>query len=334
MCRELNFTTFLHKKLTREVNSLIIYCKYREKGCNWKGERRQLKAHLNPERTTQATAGSTPQKACKYALVVCSYCGDRFQRRKIREHEVDVCPKRPVEAKLETFKRMTEKENHQLRQELHSIRESHKMEVRMIKRAHEQAFSQIHQQLSQMYQRKLDEVKASYEKVISEQKRIYQQQKAHTAPLTLTPFYFVIVNLDHYQVNNYMFNSEPFYSHPGGYKMIMTIYPNGVGESRDTHVSVYVGILRGEFDDQLRWPFSGVVIVEAYNRTLDQWSNRTEISLNPLKCDLRVVSKRVNVLVDGKKGCQNFLPLAEFKNDYVKSLNVARFRVLYVKVYS
>ena len=158
--------------------------------------------------------------------------------------------------------------------------------------------------------------------------------KAHTTPLTLTPYYFLIVNLDHYQVNNYMFNTEPFYSHPGGYKMIMTVYPNGIGESRDKYVSVYVGILRGEFDDDLQWPFSGSVTVEAYNRTLKQWSNRKEIVLNPHECDLRVVSNRVNILVDGKKGYQDFLPLDDFENDYVKSFNAARFRVLHVKVYS
>lgn len=156
----------------------------------------------------------------------------------------------------------------------------------------------------------------------------------HTTPPTLTPFYFVVVNLDHYQRNNYMFNSEPFYSHPGGYKMIMTIYPNGVGETKNTHVSVYVGIIRGEFDDKLRWPFSGSVTVEAYNRTLRQWSNKKEIVLNPHECDLRVVSQKTNVLVDGKKGYQDFLLLDDFKNDYVKSTNVARFRVLHVKVYS
>ena len=56
--------------------------------------------------------------------------------------------------------------------------------------------------------------------------------KAHPTPLTLMPFYFLVVNLDHYQVNNYMFNSEPFYSHAGGYKMLVTIYLNGVGERK------------------------------------------------------------------------------------------------------
>ena len=62
MCRELNFTTFLHKGLTREVNSRIIYCKYKEKGCDWTGERRHLKAHLNQERIQSASAST----ACKY----------------------------------------------------------------------------------------------------------------------------------------------------------------------------------------------------------------------------------------------------------------------------
>ena len=45
------------------------------------------------------------------------------------------------------------------------------------------------------------------------------------------------------------------------------------------------------------------------------------------------MSRRVNVLVAGKKGYQDFLPLDKFKDDYVKSTNVARFRVLHVRVY-
>ena len=98
LCKELNFTTFLYKKLTREVNAVIIYCKYREKGCDWKGERQQLKAHLNPE---WAQGGLTPQRTSKFA---CVYCDERLQHRNIREHKVDVCPKRPVEAKLESFR--------------------------------------------------------------------------------------------------------------------------------------------------------------------------------------------------------------------------------------
>ena len=56
--------------------------------------------------------------------------------------------------------------------------------------------------------------------------------------------------------------SAPFYSHPGGYKMCLTIYPRGVGAGEGTHVSVFANLMKGDFDDQLKWPFIGNVLVK------------------------------------------------------------------------
>ena len=49
LCNEPKFTTFLHKKLVREVNALMVHCPQKEQGCEWEGELGQLQNHLNPE---------------------------------------------------------------------------------------------------------------------------------------------------------------------------------------------------------------------------------------------------------------------------------------------
>ena len=56
-------------------------------------------------------------------------------------------------------------------------------------------------------------------------------------------------------------HSPPFYTHLGGYKMCLGVYANGHREAKGTHVSVYVCLMRGEFDDYLKWPFCGRVTV-------------------------------------------------------------------------
>lgn len=56
--------------------------------------------------------------------------------------------------------------------------------------------------------------------------------------------------------------SDPFYSHPRGYKMCLTVYANGTGKGKDSHVSVFATLMRGEYDDELVWPFRGSVSVE------------------------------------------------------------------------
>ena len=52
VCRETNGLSDarLDRRFQREVNSLKVHCKHHDKGCEWVGEVRYLKKHLDPER--------------------------------------------------------------------------------------------------------------------------------------------------------------------------------------------------------------------------------------------------------------------------------------------
>ena len=47
--------------------------------------------------------------------------------------------------------------------------------------------------------------------------------------------------------------SSPFYRY--GYKCKIGIYPNGFGSGENTHLTVYLVIMKGEYDATLTWPF-------------------------------------------------------------------------------
>ena len=47
--------------------------------------------------------------------------------------------------------------------------------------------------------------------------------------------------------------SSPFYRR--GYKCKISMYPNGVSPGENTHLSVYLVIMKGEYDATLTWPF-------------------------------------------------------------------------------
>ena len=66
--------------------------------------------------------------------------------------------------------------------------------------------------------------------------------------------------------------SPPFYSHPKGYKMCLQIHPNGYNSGLNTHMTLHVNIMRGEFDDTLQWPFTGRVTIDMYNNKSEQWT--------------------------------------------------------------
>ena len=50
-------------------------------------------------------------------------------------------------------------------------------------------------------------------------------------------------------------NSEPFYTSPHKYKMKIQLYPNGNRAAKNTHLSVFLIIMKGEYDAILPWPF-------------------------------------------------------------------------------
>ena len=66
------------------------------------------------------------------------------------------------------------------------------------------------------------------------------------------------------QFNNVYF-SPPFYSHPHGYKLCIAVYANGCGFVKGSHVSIYASLMRGDYDNNLQWPFEGDIVVELLN---------------------------------------------------------------------
>uniref|UniRef100_UPI00398E7E02 TNF receptor-associated factor 2-like isoform X1 n=1 Tax=Pristiophorus japonicus TaxID=55135 RepID=UPI00398E7E02 len=66
------------------------------------------------------------------------------------------------------------------------------------------------------------------------------------------------------------FYSPAFSTHPFGYKLCCRIYPNGDGNGKGTHVSLFLTIVRGEYDEVLPWPFRQKVTF----MLLDQASQR------------------------------------------------------------
>ena len=60
--------------------------------------------------------------------------------------------------------------------------------------------------------------------------------------------------------------SPPFYTHTRGYRMCINVDANGYGIGAGTHVSVFLYLMRGIFDDDLEWPFQGHIAIELVNR--------------------------------------------------------------------
>ena len=90
MCQEEEYQSFIDKKCLRIINGLEVYCSNKEKGCQWKGELKNMSTHLNKEKR---------EGECQYEEVKCGYekCQERKQRRYLKYHEDKECPQRPFQ---------------------------------------------------------------------------------------------------------------------------------------------------------------------------------------------------------------------------------------------
>ena len=78
--------------------------------------------------------------------------------------------------------------------------------------------------------------------------------------------------------------SNPVYSHFGGYKMCLRVVANGIKEVKGSNMSVYISLMRGDDDDNLKWPFKGTIKVSLLNQlgdgqhlTKEPWSPGSDI---------------------------------------------------------
>ena len=101
---------------------------------------------------------------------------------------------------------------------------------------------------------------------IKEQESTISDMLAQTRKMPMT---FKFTNFNQHKAADNTFYSPAFYTSPGGYKMCILVYANGVGCGKGTHVSVYAYLMKGENDDYLPWPFTGKGTIELLNQLED-----------------------------------------------------------------
>ena len=82
-------------------------------------------------------------------------------------------------------------------------------------------------------------------------------------------------------------------SHNRGYKFRLQVYHNGTGISSGTHISVAAQLMRGEYDNELEWPFEGDIRVELLNWREDKDHHSDTIPLSRYTDPDGIVTSRV-----------------------------------------
>ena len=142
---------------------------------------------------------------------------------------------------------------------------------------------------------------------------------------TLSEGEAIVFKLPGYASNkekNEKFKSTPFYTNPGGYKMCIRVYPNGLGAGQGTHVSFFCEQVQGCYDDQLHWPFLGTVTYELLNQLADD----KHLSI------VATYDADDNMQIGSSMGYNKFLPHSSLLHDLATNTQYLLDDTLYFRV--
>ncbi|XP_041091381.1 TNF receptor-associated factor 2-like [Polyodon spathula] len=98
-------------------------------------------------------------------------------------------------------------------------------------------------------------------------------------------------------------HSPAFLSHPFGYRLCLRLYPCGDGVGWGSHVSLFLCVMRGEWDDVLPWPFRHRVTFSCLDASGGGSDVREAFLPDPLSASFQKPRAAVNVA----SGCPLFI---------------------------
>ena len=153
-----------------------------------------------------------------------------------------------------------------------------------------------------------------------------QTQKVYTP---ICPVEFTMTNFDQKRKDKERWQSPPFYTHVEGYRMCLHVYADGYASGAGTHVTTAIVMMKGEFDDQLQWPFRGKIDIQLLNQDRNEGHHTKTIDFDNDKA-----GESGNRVTEGeesnsKGGCHRYISHADLQPKYLNINNCLNFRIIY-----
>ena len=336
ICKEASLKTVPDKFFKRKVNEMKVRCPRKRTGCAWAGPLGELASHLSVGSEKGdcgfeevACTYHCGRKIQRRALTVhmsgecsrrpsqCKYCGFNAAFIEIVTLHYAQCENYPVECPNECGEKAIK------RCDLPSHQETCPLEVIACQFSHTGCTVKLQRgKMADHIRKSVEEHLSMAGTTIEQQTKtiatLQQQAKvtaalqqqlkqlaAHLKPESLaeTPSFIFIpppastmTNFTKHKSAGDIWYGPPFYSRIGGYKMCLRVDANGWGDGANTHVSVSVYLMRGEYDDDLLWPFRGDITLQLINLSADDGHVEKTIPFNDSAPD--DVADRV---VEGKR---------------------------------
>ncbi|XP_011409491.1 PREDICTED: TNF receptor-associated factor 5-like, partial [Amphimedon queenslandica] len=256
---------FKDGRVERGIKSLKVYCTNTDSGCQWMGTIKGIDTHLN---------------SCTYQLVPCTNgCGEKMRRSELETHLTDNCTKRMV-----TCQYCNQKGHYQLITSSSHFDECPDLPIKCSNDGYNE---KIPRQSLSSHKEACPKaiIRCEYNTVGWKKKIKREEQEEHNEEsmkqhlkAAMKKIEVLLPTNQVIKLNQFTEKKEEkeewyspgFYTSPGGYKMSLNVDANGNGEGEGTHVSCFICLMAGEYDDTLEWPFQGKVTIELLNQLEDK----------------------------------------------------------------
>ena len=278
-------------------------------------------------------------KECPLEVIECAFsyagCSEKLPRKDMPEH---ITQSLAIHMSLQaTSHRQEVVKLNQRISELEERYEQSRAEVAELRIANQNLVAEVGREAQdQRLKGHLSTLRGEIRRAQAETKQeIAKERKSDLAALQshvgLVPFNVTMTGFELKKRSNYEWYSPPFYTHPHGYKMCLRVDANGNGDRKGSHVSVFVHMMKGEYDDSLKWPFLGDITIQLLNQIGNNEGHK--IKIVPIT-DAMDFSKRV---LEGERGggmgYDTFIPHTDLTPLYLKD-DCLMFYIKKVKVKS
>ena len=307
LCNNPKLRTTKDLYFRRLVSQVKIHCTKKAQGCEWTGEvgahENHLgfrsydagdckyvavpcpylcKAHIKRFKVRQHMTEECPKRPykCNYCdcegshhviinehLPVCdkfptrcpNKCDELLRRADVKKHVETVCPLEKIQCEF-VYAGCASVNRKDFQKHMEQGVKHH---LELVARHSARKDQEVQALISQV--QRLTNLVAKYHKRPFEAVTTEYRKLGFIKPPTMT-----LNNFQRFRSKKEYWTSADFYSHPGGYRMCLVVFPGSEKDQQSNdYLGVYLQMLSGEFDDHLSWPFYGKVEIRMLNQETD-----------------------------------------------------------------
>ena len=209
----------------------------------------------------------------KYPLHCPNQCGENaIERQHLLKHLQETCPLQVIKCEFNYAGCEVECQRQHMQTHLDENVKAHLAKVSCGSRQQRSEIDTLRskteqqQQAIEQYKRHIDTLQQTTQQQ-SQMDSLMVALNRVVGHLFIPPLDVLMTDFERKKQEGDLWISAPFYSHIGGYKVCLSVNANGWGDGRGTHISVGIHLMRGEHDDQLKWPFRGNITIQLLNRS-------------------------------------------------------------------